>query len=127
MKKFRRQFDNNYKGSIGEINNSPSCTIPDQSLNVKTLLLNHSRNLSSDIHVGEPQYFDTEIPIFQDLTEKMEYQQNLQTQLTEVKLQIKSDKKEAAASKKAAAIEQTKLDQIQYDKLHKIHGVKPTI
>ena len=77
--RIRRQFDPTYKGCKGEKNSMESMTQPDQSLTIKQLLLNHTRNIASDINVREEHYFeDTEIPRIDDLNDIAEYREALE-------------------------------------------------
>lgn len=66
-------------------------TTPDMSLTVKKLLEDHSRGLHSDVHVAKGEYFHTEIPIFQDITERYEYAEQLKERLKEVNKNIKDE------------------------------------
>ena len=97
---FRRQFVKSYKGSQGETNNEPSETIPDQSLTVRQLLDNHTRGINNPVKHYDPQYFETEIPNFTDLTEIVEYKENLANQIKEVEKQIKEEQKRKSDEQK---------------------------
>ncbi len=77
----KTQFNLAYKGAIGEINTLPSLTEPDMSLSILELLTNHSRGISSDVHISQPEFFGTEIPRFDDITEEIEYKESLKDQL----------------------------------------------
>jgi len=74
------------------------------SLTVKELLLNHSRGINSNVHNYEPQYFDTEIPIFDDIVQEKQYKEDLANQIKEVDERIKKRKEKA----KQKAIEDKK-------------------
>lgn len=102
-RRFKTQFDLNYKGSKGEVFYEPSQTRPDMSLTVKELLLNHSRGLPLDANSQEGYYFDTEIPHFNDLTEAIEYKEALKQQYNDLEKQIKDEKATASKNKKEAA------------------------
>jgi len=69
------------------------------SLTCKELLLNHSRGISSNVHNYDPQYFDTEIPRFDDIVEEKQYKEDLAEKIKEVDERIK--KRKADAAKKA--------------------------
>lgn len=108
---FKRQFNPQYKGDKGSINKQPSQTVPDMSLTVKTLLKNHSRGIHSDIKHYTPEYFDTEIPVLDDLTDVAQYKEDLNNQKKDLHNQIikeAKDKKQSILDKKAAAIEDLK-------------------
>ncbi len=78
----RTQFDPTYKGSKGEINNLPSQTVPDMSLTVSELLQNHARGITNSVNTNEGQFFDTEIPKHDDITDVIEHKQSLKDSLT---------------------------------------------
>ena len=106
----RRQFNDNYEGSKGEKNNLPSQTQPDMSLSVKDLLRNHSR--SSEVAMRKPQYFDTEIPQFDDITEAIEYKKDLEERAKELGQQIK-DEKEVAKTKRLSDEKKKKAEDLE--------------
>lgn len=96
---FRRQFNKEYKGDPGEKNTLPSMTQPDQSLTVAQLMKNHTRGTLSGVSEREPQYFDQEIPNFDDITERKDYIEMLETELKEQETlyeQQKKDEEQAA-------------------------------
>lgn len=100
MTKFRRQFQSNRKPSKGETNNLPSLTTPDMSLSILELLTNHSRGIHSDVYVHQsPQYFEQEIPKFDDITESDEYKQNLLFDIEEQENKLKQLEADKAAAK----------------------------
>lgn len=85
-----------YKGAPGEINNSPSLTVPDQGLTIHELYRNHSRGLHSSVSERVPHYFDHEIPNFYDLNDRVEYRDNLKQQYDELTEVIKDEVKQRA-------------------------------
>lgn len=99
----RRQFNPEYKGSEGEINTMPSQTVPDMSLSIQELLLNHSRGIHSEIKNYEGQYFEDEIPIFHDITEMVEHKQELLDRIKEVENDIKATRAAKIKADKAKA------------------------
>lgn len=110
--KFKRQFNVKYKRTKGEVNNSPSKTIPDQALTITELLKNHTRGLDSDVKDYKGEYFeDIEIPIFTDLTDMMEYRDNLKQQQADLEAKIEAEraekKKKDAEHKKTLKVSQT--------------------
>jgi len=58
-------------------------TQPNMSLTPKQLLLNHSRGMGNSVHVYNGEYFDTEIPRFDDITDYHEYKKNLAEEFKE--------------------------------------------
>jgi hypothetical protein len=91
MRTFRTQFDPNYAPSTGEINLEPSQTVPDQSLSIRTLLLNHSRGIPLDVNHNEGQYFEHEIPQINDITDLFDNRRNLHNQKAELDEVVKSE------------------------------------
>lgn len=69
-----------------------SMTVPDQNLTVKELLDRHSRGVSLGAPEIKGEYFDTEIPKFDDLTDALEYKKNLIKKANELEKQIKEGK-----------------------------------
>lgn len=95
----RTQFDPNYKGAKGEITSPELNTVPDMSLTIAELVANHTRGISIDIHQPEPQYFDTEIPNIQDLTDLdavREANEELKEQTIEKELKVQEAREKRA-------------------------------
>lgn len=104
-RKFKRQFDPGYLQAKGEKIDSNSMTIPDMSIGIKQLLLNHTRGLGLGTY-HEGIYSDMEIPIFDDITDKDTYIAELHQQKLDLQKQIDKEQKEAydkALEKKIAA------------------------
>lgn len=108
----RRQFDPNRSPSKGEINTLPSDTVPDQSLTIKQLLLNHTRGIHSDVADLGGEYFeDEEIPIYTDLNDINEHKQKLVERSKNLKNQIQAEfelekpKKEQTSKEEEKALE----------------------
>lgn len=80
-----------YKKKMGK-----SMTLPDQNLTIKELLDRHSRGVSLGAPDLQGEYFDTEVPQFNDLTEMLEYKKELEQKRKELTKQINA---EIAASK----------------------------
>lgn len=74
--KFRRQFSKqqNWKPKIMD---ETVHTVPDQNLTIRQLLDRHSRGLPLGASQMQGEYFDTEIPRFEDLTDMVEYKKKL--------------------------------------------------
>jgi hypothetical protein len=69
ISRFKTQFNPNYNGIEGSIQDSISQTVPDMSLTIRELVANHSRGIIPEINQPNPEYFDTEIPTIRDLTD----------------------------------------------------------
>ncbi len=76
---------------VAETNTLPSMTVPDMSLTVKQLLHNHTRGIHSDVSHNEPMYFDSEIPIIDDITDLIEFRKDLKAREKALKLKIKEE------------------------------------
>lgn len=46
---FRKQFQKDYKGSKGEVNKSPSLTVPDDTLTIRQIIDRYTKGLSAPI------------------------------------------------------------------------------
>lgn len=46
---FRKQFQKDYKGSKGEVNKSPSLTVPDDTLSIREIIERYTKGLSAPI------------------------------------------------------------------------------
>lgn len=98
-----RQFDTNYKGCKGEVNTKPSETVPDQNISLRTLLINHSRGIPSQVKMREGQYYGVEIPDIQDLNDVAEYREALNEQKEDLQKQVRTESEEKARKKQDAA------------------------
>ena len=95
----KMQFDPNYNGSPGQVFKGESKTQPNMAIPIRTLLKNHSRNLPSGVAMFEGQYFETEIPIFEDMMDVEEWKDELME--TQAALKEEIDKDVEAAKAKA--------------------------
>jgi len=75
----------------GHTNTMPSMTVPDMTLTVKQLLHNHTRGIHSDVSHNEPMYFDSEIPIIDDITDLIAYREDLKAREIALKAKIKQE------------------------------------
>lgn len=91
MQRIRKQFEINRPPSLGEINNQPSCTIPDMTLTILELLKNHTRGEYSDVAHNEGIYSETEIPVFDDMTDRDNYIESLKTRKNDLEHDIKQE------------------------------------
>lgn len=100
----------------GIINNGKSETIPDQSLTIKELLLNHTRGINTEINQPEPEYFETPIPQITDPVELAEHLDMLKQNQLEIQQQAK---KEIQAKKEQNAKEAS--DKAKKEIMEQIH------
>lgn len=104
---FYTQFTNtpNYKGKkmSEELH-----TIPDQTLTIRSLLDNHTRGIPLGVNQRVGEYFDTEIPRFDDLTDMLEYKSQLMERNKELNKLIRQEKKEALEKLKKIPVETDK-------------------
>ena len=87
-------------------------TVPDQNLSIRQLLDRHSRGLPLGASQNHGEYFDTEIPRFDDLVDMMEHKKNLVQEHKDLTKQIekeqKAQKEKAIATAVANEIAKTK-------------------
>jgi len=76
-------------------------TIPDQNLSIRQLLDRHSRGLPLGASQNQGEYFDTEIPRFDDLVDMMEHKKRLVQEHKDLTKQIENEQK--AQKEKATA------------------------
>lgn len=122
----RKQF-NGYQCLPDSIQDPISQTVPDMSLTIPELVKNHTRGLSTDIHQPEEQYFDTEIPVFTDLTDRQLYLDQLNIQKQQLEEQIIQDKADSAHRKEMAEIAKLKKETEDYEKLKAKHEPEPIL
>ncbi len=111
---FKRQFNPNYIPEKGEVNTLPSLTRPDMSLTIHELMRNHTRGIQSDVHNNEPQYFDTEIKRFADITDEIAYKQELAEDIKEQEEIARSESSEKQKLRKEAQKKQKDKDIAEY-------------
>ena len=95
---FRTQY--NSPVYTGKEMSTETLTVPDQNMSIKTLLDRHSRGLPLGVSEQKGEYFETEVPRFDDLTDMVAYKKELAIKHKE--LMKKAD--EEIAAKKAAAV-----------------------
>lgn len=95
----QRQFDPNYHNIQGEVNTLPSETIPDMSIGIKQLLINHTRGINTDIKNYESMY-DMDVPQLDDITdlEKFKYDNKIKQDKLKAKVQNEKRLQERANS-----------------------------
>lgn len=75
-----------------------SMTLPDQSLTIKELLEKHSRGVALGVPHVKGEYFDTEVPRYDDLTDMLNHKKALEEQKKELNTLIKKEKEAKKAS-----------------------------
>lgn len=94
--RFRTQFNPDYKGTPGEVNNEESKTIPDENMSVKQMLINHARGLGTGVAEVKGFYTGDQIaPKDVDLTDGQERVKSLREQARDAGKAIKEDQKKA--------------------------------
>ena len=84
--KKKKHQSSGYKKDMGK-----SMTLPDQNLTIKELLDRHSRGVSLGAPDLQGEYFDTEVPRFNDLTEMLSYKKELEEKRKELTKQINEE------------------------------------
>ncbi len=102
MTDFRHQFSASYRGSKGEVNTSPSLTVPDQAIPLRTLLANHSRGINTPVNHLEGEYFNGDVPDIQDLNELKDLRDELKITEKELLNNIKTEQQTAKINKQKA-------------------------
>tara|TARA_B110000263_G_C15021227_1_gene379644 strand:- start:87 stop:488 length:402 start_codon:yes stop_codon:yes gene_type:complete len=98
----RRQFNTYPK--VYKKRSQKSLTVPDQNMSIRTLLDRHSRGIPLGASEKKGEYFDTEIPRFDDLTDVVAYKKMLAQKHKELDLQVNSEIK--AKKQKEEALRQ---------------------
>jgi hypothetical protein len=70
-------------------------TQPDMTMGIRELLDRHSRGLPLTTNTRSGEYFDTEIPKFDDLTDMLQYKNELMERNKSINKLIKDEKKAA--------------------------------
>jgi len=99
--KFKRQFDATYKGAPRRKMDDTVHTVPDQNLTIRQLLDRHSRGLPLGASQMQGEYFDTEIPRFEDLTDMVEYKKKLVKEHEALTKKIEAEQKAQAQKTEA--------------------------
>ena len=98
-----------YKKKMGK-----SMTLPDQNLTIQELLERHSRGVSLGAVDRQGEYFDTEIPRFNDLTEMLEYKKDLEQKRKDLTKQINAEIE--ASKQQKPVVEDTEAEKEADDK-----------
>ena len=99
--RYRTQFDKNYVPNEGTVNNEESKTRPDMTLSVRSLLHNHTRGMGLGVKTREGIYSETEIPIFEDITDMHEYAAHLKSEQEKLEKEIKEQAEKQRKEKEA--------------------------
>ena len=92
--KIRHQFNSEETFCKGKFFDTTTVhTVPDQNMSIRTLLDRHSRGLPLGASAKQGEYFDTEVPHFDDLTDVLKYKKNLKNKEKELVSSIKKEKK----------------------------------
>jgi len=83
-------------------------TIPDQNLSIRELLDRHSRGLPLGASQKQGEYFDTEIPRYDDLVDMMEHKKQLVKEHKDLTKQIENEQKAQKQKATAEAVEVAK-------------------
>lgn len=86
---------------------SISQTIPDQTKTIRELLDNHSRGIPTGVSELQGEYFNEPIPVFDDITDIIEYKKQLKEREKEINALIKEEKTALQDKLKAVPIEQS--------------------
>lgn len=86
------QFSPGYQGSQGEVNDLPSVTVPDMNISIQRLLENHTRGYDSDVVERIPNYSETEIPRFEDMTDRLAFKEDLEARREALKEEIRAER-----------------------------------
>ena len=90
--KLRKQFMKKKWNSSGfKKDMGTSMTLPDQNLTIRELLDRHSRGVPLGAVDKQGEYFDTEVPRFNDLTEMLEYKKDLEQKRKDLTKQINAE------------------------------------
>jgi hypothetical protein len=95
---FRTQY--NTSAFTGKKMDSTLLTQPDQNMSIKDLLDRHSRGLPLGATQQKGEYFDTEIPRFDDILDAVEYKKSLQQKQKDLESKIKADQQSAKQKEK---------------------------
>ena len=87
----RTQFSKVHYFNAYEVDESTQ-TVPDQTLGIRELLERHTRGVPLGVNTVQGEYFDTEIPRFDDLTDMLEYKKQLMERNKELNRMIREER-----------------------------------
>lgn len=114
--KFRRQFQDNYKGSPSTIEFPESITVPDMALTPREMIHNHTRGLGLKVAIRNGEYFDHVIPQIQDITDLSERRKKLREISQELDNKIRTEQKEKIKQNLEASEESKKTESNEEEK-----------
>ena len=106
--------DYNYESTGKNKDMGKSMTLPDQNLTIQELLERHSRGVPLGAVDKQGEYFDTEVPRFNDLTEMLEYKKDLEEKRKELTKQINAEIE--ASKQQKPVVEDTEAEKEADDK-----------
>lgn len=118
-KKLRSQFNPNYHGTYYKVDFGESMTIPDQNLSVQELMERHTRGIGIGVAEREGMYLDEEgfeVKRPNDLTELVEYREELQQKFDELDAKIADEIDQQQAKEESETVETTETKEEETDK-----------
>lgn len=108
--RFKRQFQEGYKGTPTTLPEMPSCTQPSMTLSVQELMERHTRGIDTGAIQREEIYFpdDMEVPRITDMNEISEMKERLKEKEQELIQKIRDERKEANDKREKEKMEQKK-------------------
>ena len=122
--KIYKQFNTKKRHSSGYGKDmGKSLTVPDQNLTIQELLDRHSRGVPLGAPDLKGEYFDTEIPKFDDLTDALEYKKDLEQKKAKLEQLIKEGQLSKVKAKAKPINEKSEVADSQADN---VSEAKPT-
>lgn len=120
--RYNTQFQKGYKGRPCPVLDDESMTTPDMHMTIAELLMNHTRGMGTGAAYRHGEYFDTEIPVFYDLVDQLEYKKELAEKIKEAEKAYKAaetakKKKEIEDSVRAEIAKEKKREEAQKGKI----------
>ena len=108
MSRFRTHFDP--KPPVLPKYDKESLTQPDMSLTVRQIMNNHTRGHGLGVKTREGIYSESEIPVFEDISDMQNHLEYLKEQEEILQREIKEEQKKAKEAEKA------KIERLQREK-----------
>jgi hypothetical protein len=107
---FNTQYNHNH--SQGKKMDPVGLAVPDQNLSIRELLDKHSRGLPLGVTQKQGEYFDTEIPVFTDLTDIPQFKKDLieREKILTDQIQFEQQQKKIKEESLSQQLAVTKLD-----------------
>ncbi len=103
----RTQFNPQQTQYNGKEMDTEVHTVPDQTMSIRTLLDRHSRGLPLGANNKTGQYFDTEIPKFDDILDMVDHRNNLEQKAKEYENDQKARRKAVIEKETAQQTDKT--------------------